>query len=63
MPVFGSLLAAQLLDERLHLYHALGIAMIFAGIMLAWVLGRGTRVAAPRIEQPDLASGTCREDW
>jgi drug/metabolite transporter (DMT)-like permease len=45
MPVFGSLLAAQLLDERLHLYHALGIAMILAGIVLAWARGRATRVA------------------
>lgn len=44
MPVFGSLLAAQILDEKLHGYHALGIAMILAGIVLAWALGRATRV-------------------
>ena len=37
MPVFGALLATQLLGENLHGYHALGIGMILCGIMLGWV--------------------------
>lgn len=35
MPVFGALLAFFLLDERLHPYHGLGIALIFGGILLS----------------------------
>lgn len=35
MPVFGSLLAVVFLDEQLHLFHAAGIALIGAGIVLA----------------------------
>jgi drug/metabolite transporter (DMT)-like permease len=35
VPVFGTLLAVLLLGERLHAYHALGIALIAAGILLA----------------------------
>ncbi len=35
MPVFGSLLAVLFLGERFHLYHAVGIALIAAGIVLA----------------------------
>ena len=35
VPLFGTLLAVLLLGERLHAYHALGIAMIAAGILLA----------------------------
>lgn len=34
MPVFGTLLAAILLDEMPHLYHVFGIALIFLGIYL-----------------------------
>lgn len=35
MPVFGSLLAIIFLGERLQTYHALGIGLIMAGIVLA----------------------------
>ncbi|WP_207455966.1 DMT family transporter [Azospirillum sp. SYSU D00513] len=35
VPVFGSLLAMLLLGEQPHLYHAVGIALIAAGIVLA----------------------------
>ena len=35
MPVFGSVLAVMFLHETFHLYHAIGIAMIAAGILLA----------------------------
>ena len=35
VPVFGSLLAILILGEQPHLYHAVGIALIAAGIMLA----------------------------
>jgi drug/metabolite transporter (DMT)-like permease len=42
MPVFGALLATQLLDEQLRAYHALGMAMILSGIALAWRFGAET---------------------
>jgi drug/metabolite transporter (DMT)-like permease len=35
MPVFGSVLAVLFLHETFHLYHAVGIAMIGVGILLA----------------------------
>lgn len=35
VPVFGSLLAIAFLGESLHLYHAVGIALIAGGIVLA----------------------------
>jgi drug/metabolite transporter (DMT)-like permease len=35
MPVFGSVLAVLFLGERFHVYHAAGIALIAAGIVLA----------------------------
>ena len=35
MPVFGSILAVLFLGETFHLYHAIGIALIAAGIVLA----------------------------
>ena len=35
MPIFGAVLAVWLLGERFHLYHAIGIALIAAGIMTA----------------------------
>jgi drug/metabolite transporter (DMT)-like permease len=35
VPVFGTLLAVALLGESLHIYHALGIGLIAAGILLA----------------------------
>ncbi len=34
IPVFGALLAVVFLDERLHLYHALGFAFIIAGVVI-----------------------------
>jgi drug/metabolite transporter (DMT)-like permease len=40
MPVFGALLATQLLGETLYAYHGVGIAAILGGIVLTWVLGR-----------------------
>lgn len=46
MPVFGSLLAVQLLGEELHGYHAIGIATILCGIALTWWLTRGAGPAA-----------------
>jgi len=44
--VFASLFAIVFLDESLHLYHLAGIAMIFAGIWLATVIGRRRRLPA-----------------
>jgi drug/metabolite transporter (DMT)-like permease len=38
MPVFGALLATQLLGERLRPYHAVGIAAILGGIALTWLM-------------------------
>ncbi len=35
MPLFGSILAVVFLGESFHLYHAIGIALIGAGILLA----------------------------
>jgi drug/metabolite transporter (DMT)-like permease len=35
IPVFGALLAAGLLGEALHAYHALGIAVIAAGLLVS----------------------------
>lgn len=35
MPVFGTLMAVTLLNESFRLFHAAGIALIFAGILLA----------------------------
>jgi drug/metabolite transporter (DMT)-like permease len=40
MPVFGALLATQLLGEELHPYHLAGIAAILCGITLTWVILR-----------------------
>lgn len=40
MPAFGALLAMLFLGERLHAFHALGIALIALGIWLATVHGR-----------------------
>ena len=35
MPLFGSILAVLFLHEQFQIYHAFGIAMIAAGILLA----------------------------
>jgi drug/metabolite transporter (DMT)-like permease len=40
MPVFGALMATQLLAEQLHWYHGLGIAAIVSGIVLTWLMQR-----------------------
>ncbi|MCC6068034.1 DMT family transporter [Ferrovum sp. PN-J185] len=43
MPVFGTLLAFIFLHESVHLYHALGIVLIMAGIVLTmWVKKKAT---------------------
>lgn len=39
MPVFGSILAVLFLSEQFHLYHAIGIALIGGGIVLASLRG------------------------
>lgn len=43
MPVFGALLATQLLGERLHAYHLVGIVAIVSGIVLTWLMLRWHR--------------------
>jgi drug/metabolite transporter (DMT)-like permease len=40
VPLFGTLMAIAFLDERLHLYHAVGIGLIAAGV---WLVARGQR--------------------
>ena len=40
MPVFGSILAVLFLGEQFHPYHAIGIALIAAGIVLASLRSR-----------------------
>jgi drug/metabolite transporter (DMT)-like permease len=47
MPVFGSILAVLFLGETFYLYHAIGIAMIAAGIVLASVKRSGA--VQPRV--------------
>ncbi len=54
MPVFGSILAVLFLGETFYLYHAIGIAMIAAGIVLASVKHR--RPAACHALQHNLKS-------
>ncbi len=46
MPVFGAVLAVLFLGERFHLYHAIGIALIAVGIMLASIKV-GRRLSPP----------------
>ena len=41
MPLFGALLAAALLDERLHGYHLVGMVLILAGIAVTIFMARG----------------------
>jgi drug/metabolite transporter (DMT)-like permease len=48
MPVFSSVLGVGLLGEAFHLYHGVGIALIFAGIALTTGLG-----AARTANKPD----------
>lgn len=42
MPLFGAVLAAQLLDEPLHPFHAAGMAMILGGIVAGWLFAART---------------------
>ena len=48
MPLFGSLLAVLFLHERFQLYHAAGIALIAAGILLASFKPMGRSQDVPR---------------
>lgn len=45
MPLFGALLAAALLGEPLHGYHAAGMAMILAGLVAGLAASRGRTTA------------------
>ena len=54
MPVFGSVLAVLFLGERFYAYHAVGIALIAAGIVLASV--RAERRAAGVASRESLKS-------
>jgi drug/metabolite transporter (DMT)-like permease len=54
MPLFGSVLAVLLLHERFRLYHAVGIAMIAAGILLASIRTRRRPPRDPRPSSPSL---------
>jgi drug/metabolite transporter (DMT)-like permease len=54
MPVFGSILAVIFLDETFYAYHAIGIAMIAAGILLASIK------TAPRISPGARAQGNLK---
>ena len=55
MPVFGSILAVLFLGETFYLYHAVGIALIAAGIALASVRPRH---ASRRVLQQNLKTDT-----
>ena len=46
MPVFGSILAVLFLGERFYFYHAVGISLIAAGIVLASIKTARRAVAA-----------------
>jgi drug/metabolite transporter (DMT)-like permease len=45
MPVFGIVLAWLVLDERLHAFHLIGIALILTGITITSRKARATIVA------------------
>jgi drug/metabolite transporter (DMT)-like permease len=54
MPVFGALLATQLLGERLYTYHGVGMAAILTGIVLTWLMLRARQApSAPRVPPID----------
>jgi drug/metabolite transporter (DMT)-like permease len=55
MPLFGALLSAALLGERLHPYHFAGMALILAGIALSVLAG-------PAQEPAGAATGPELED-
>jgi drug/metabolite transporter (DMT)-like permease len=46
MPIFGAVLAVGLLGESFHLYHAVGVALIAAGILVATLAVRAQARAA-----------------
>jgi drug/metabolite transporter (DMT)-like permease len=59
MPLFGSILAVLFLHEQFQAYHAFGIAMIAAGILLASFKAPRRGKAAPpgtAVPKPDAAS-------
>ena len=47
MPLFGSILAVVFLHESFQIYHAFGIAMIAAGILLASIRSAPSRAKRP----------------
>ncbi len=52
MPVFGSIMAVLFLGERFEPFHAAGIALILAGIVLATRRGSGGSAPAPDRKSP-----------
>lgn len=52
MPLFGALLSALLLGERLHAYHFAGMAFILAGIVLGMLALRGQDFAGASQGRP-----------
>jgi drug/metabolite transporter (DMT)-like permease len=48
MPVFGSILAVLFLEERFYAYHAVGISLIAAGILLASIRTKLNLLSFPR---------------
>jgi len=52
MPVFGSVLAVLFLGETFHAYHAIGIAMIAVGILLASIRSAPVRGRSPTAYRP-----------
>ena len=51
MPVFGSILAVLFLGETFYLYHAIGIALITAGIVLASIRPASTSRPQPSLKE------------
>ena len=51
MPVFGSILAVLFLGETFYLYHAVGIALIAGGIVLASIRVISRRAIATELEE------------
>ncbi len=60
MPLFGSVLSVLLLGEALHVYHAVGAALIVSGIVLATLLGRSSRGAQPAVSAGSRGSRSSR---
>jgi drug/metabolite transporter (DMT)-like permease len=51
MPLFGSILAVLFLGESFRLYHAAGVALIAAGILLASVRPALVRQPVPELNR------------